>query len=326
MGAWFRKQTPPRILFLENRQVVEGAFHSRPCDLYYLTLQIPGLEAADGSGAPKAEDGAFDIALIGCFGHPVARAVPPQAPFDEARLRAIPKRVVVIHDAQKPAFRGGHRAMRAFLDAWATHVILTYRCDTSERLLRKCRSVRRVYWLPHHIDTSIYRDHGIEKVTDVLIYGKVKPEDYPFRRRLAELLPRTSLRVDAIEHPGERGKGRGVTGEALARRINQAWMTIATPSRYDYLLAKFLEIAACGSVVAGKLAREAEPIWRGRYVRLDEGMTDEEIVRRLEAALADKRKLKAMAGAMVEPIRREFGYERYLPRLRDILNDVHRRS
>lgn len=325
MVAWFRKRTQPRILFLENRQVVEAAFHSRPRDLYNRTLQIPGLEAGEGGGAPRAGSRAFDIALIGCFGHPVARAVPPEAPFDEARLRGIRKRVVVIHDAQKRAFRGGHRAMRSFLNDWATHVILTYRCDTSERLLRKCRGVRRIYWLPHHIDTSVYRDYGLQKQTDVLVYGKVKPEDYPLRLRLAELLPRTKLRVEVIEHPGERGKGQGVTGEALARRIQQAWMTVATPSRYDYLLAKFLEIAACGSVVAGRLASEAESIWGGNYIRLDEGMSDEEIIRRLEAALADSRRLKAMADAIAGPIRRDFGYERYAPRLRDILNDIHRR-
>src|SRR5205807_9705725 len=68
----------------------------------------------------------------------------------------------------------------------------------------------------------------------------------------------------------------------LARIINQSKISIATPPVGDYLVAKYFEISAAGSVVAGKMAAQGRPIWKDHYVQLEEDMSNVEILERLE--------------------------------------------
>jgi hypothetical protein len=92
------------------------------------------------------------------------------------------------------------------------------------------------------------------------------------------------------------------------------------------MLAKYFEIAASRTVVAGKIPKKDRPLWRHHYVRLDESMADEEIIRRLKDALADKDELRRMADAMYEPVRTSFGYPQYRHKIASIIDAVHRDS
>src|SRR5436305_13106294 len=87
----------------------------------------------------------------------------------------------------------------------------------------------RFVWTPSGVDTTRFRDYGLPKVYDVLLYGVLEPDIYPFRTRLFKLLPTISgLRVRQIEHPGYYSTGEStaneaVTGVQLAQILNQSW-------------------------------------------------------------------------------------------------------
>lgn len=312
----------PRVLLYDNREIIPDGFNPRAHDLRDLMDSIEGMVPL--RQAQEAGEGgeAFDLALITQFGHPRSVAVGWETGFDRQRLRAVPKRVLMVHDAHEKSFKGGHEAMRNFISRWAHYVILVYRSEAGARLLEGC-PVRKVYELPHHINMDIFRDYGLEKRRDVLLYGRTRPEHYPFRHRLAQLLPRSGLKVEILPHPTQVTGEEGVVGEALARRINESWLTIATRTRHDIFLAKYLEIAASGGVVAGDMPTRAQEIWGSNYVNLDMGMSDAEIIKTLQDALRDREALKRMAAAMYEPIRKAYTYDLYVSRLRAILDDIH---
>lgn len=312
----------PRVLLYDNREFIPDGFNPRAHDLRDLMDSLEGMVPLRQAQLAGEGGEAFDLALITQFGHPRSVAVPWESGFDRTRLRAVPKRVLMVHDAHEKSFKGGHEAMRNFIRRWAHYVILVYHSEAGARLLEGC-PLRKVYELPHHIDMEVFRDYGLEKRRDVLLYGRTRPEHYPFRHRLAELLPRSGLKVEILPHPTKVTPEEGVVGEALARRINESWLTIATRTRYDIFLAKYLEIAAAGGVVAGDMPTGAREIWNSNYVKLDMGMSDEEIIRTLQGALLDREALKRKAAAMYEPIRKAYSYELYVSRLRAILDDIH---
>lgn len=314
----------PRTLYLQNGWVLEALYYSRPRDLHRIRLQTPGVEFRDVRDSSPPPAGAFDLVLIGHLSHPLARPVPEGSPFDEALLRAGKKRVLMIHDVQSSAFRGGHERLRRFIQRWVHYVIVSYPSRQAERCLEGCEGVRKVFYLGNHINMDVFRDYGLARDIDVLLYGQLNERDYPFRRRLAELLPKLPLRTRHIRHPYEGGDASAPRDEALSRLINRSWLAIATPSRYKYLLPKYLEIAASRTVVAGKLPRKERKQWRRCYVRLDERMDDEEIARRLRSALANKRRLLSMADQMYASVRPRFGYPQYRDIFRKILLEIHR--
>lgn len=314
----------PRVLHVQNRSTIERFHHSRPRDLHRIRLSTPGFEASDGSLAPLERGMPFDILLLGAVGHPLARPFPLQIEFNEAAMSRVPKRVLMLHDVHRASFRGGQPALRRFIQRWIHYVIFSYPCRATERLLEGCYGLLKTYQLGNHIDMEVFRDYGEERSIEVLLYGQTGGREYPFRRRLAQLLPRTRLVTRVIQAPRDGAGNSAPRNEELSRLINGSWLAIATPTRQNYFVAKYLEIAASRTVVAGKLPREERDAWRHSYVRLEESMSDEEIVRRLESALGNKRRLLEMADRVYGTIRSNYGYDAYARKFRAIMNDIYR--
>ncbi|MEX0596384.1 MAG: hypothetical protein WD512_07770, partial [Candidatus Paceibacterota bacterium] len=67
----------------------------------------------------------------------------------------------------------------------------------------------------------------------------------------------------------------------LAAKIRSAKYAIATKSKYDYLVAKYLEIAGCETTVIGDMATDGLflPEFSNNYIKLGNRMTDEEIIK-----------------------------------------------
>jgi Glycosyl transferases group 1 len=173
------------------------------------------------------------------------------------------------------------------------------------------------YWTPNGVNLDLFQDYGLPKESDVIIYGMLEPNIYPFRCRLAELLSTaTDLRIRHIRHPGYYPHLEGTTepiiaGAALGRAINQAWIGIATRSIYQCLLMKHLEIAACGTLIAGNVPDWHRPAFEGSYLELREDQTDEEILAAIRNCLADKAKLTAMARRAQRPVKRDYTTETF---------------
>jgi hypothetical protein len=153
-------------------------------------------------------------------------------------------------------------------------------------------------WTPNAVNTALFRDYGLPKEYDVILYGAVNPEVYPFRARLARLLAQQQgLRFRHIPHPGYYPEGAAaaavIAGADLSREINRAWVGIATRSVYDCLLMKYFEIAASGALVAGDLPEWGRPIFGQNFLELGPTQTDADILAALHALLANKDRLRA---------------------------------
>jgi hypothetical protein len=304
----------PRVLFADNLR----RFYSRMDRNYRskydrVLVDRPGITITpvDTSfGRPHGIDvGDHDILLVGVFAalrdttDPASSGVPPTW-FDR-----FSKRCVMVEDT-----RDQERLAALMNDHGCQYLLATYYGVELTQLAVQCRHLRGTWVIPHHIDTTLYRDLGLEKRYDVLLYGYAEGWIYPFRSRLRGLLARSPLNVKIVDHPGRDQYDPARCGEGLVRLINESWLAIATPTSSDYLVAKYLEIAACGSVVAGKMASEGRPLWDGHYVALEEDMSDAEILQRLMAALEHKDRLKRDGATMRERIGRERSLDLYGPR------------
>jgi hypothetical protein len=61
-----------------------------------------------------------------------------------------------------------------------------------------------------------------------------------------------------------------------------------TPTTSAYLVAKYLEISACGSIVSGSIPGQGLLVWCDCGLLLDESMSDGEILGLIDTTLADK--------------------------------------
>jgi GT2 family glycosyltransferase/2-polyprenyl-3-methyl-5-hydroxy-6-metoxy-1,4-benzoquinol methylase/tetratricopeptide (TPR) repeat protein len=183
------------------------------------------------------------------------------------------------------------------------------------------------HWTPNAVDTRLFQDYGLPKRYDVILYGNVDDAVYPLRARLARVLARqTQLSVRHIPHPGYQPsvgeEARVISGEALSRAISEAWIGIATSSIYRVLMAKYLEIAASGALVAGDLPDCGRPLFDDDWVELGLGQTDEEVLAALRGALADKDRLRSRIEAVRQRVVRDFSTDAFAARVLALFADA----
>jgi len=271
-----------------------------------------------GAISPNLDPGLYAILLVGVFAVFPLRTDPPDWRVPPAWFHKINTCCVMLEDLWPRPDRG----LAEILGNKYQYLISTYDCDDLAQLCKRLPSVRKTYVIPHHIDTELYKERGLPKIYDVLFYGNTNQERYPFRNRLRRLLASSRLRIRIIEHPGAHVFDEERCSEGLARIINQSEISIATPTVGDYLVAKYFEISAAGSVVAGKMATQGQPIWKEHYVQLEEDMSDLEILGRLTAALKDKDSLQRKREFMGEVVRQEYSLDRYIERFTAVLQEI----
>jgi hypothetical protein len=312
---------PIRILHVDN----VAAFWTRMSRNYRYKYEAvrrhPAFTCVDIRKASEAAArGEFDVLIVGVFGtHPDGDF---WCPLEV--LHHIPRRALVIEDLRDGALYGGTAGTCECLDAHFHRLISTYDCDALREVAGRCRALEGVSLLPHHINTAIFSDWGLERTIDVLLYGNIDRPYYTFRRRLLSLVEHRLPNVTRIAHPTYHRFDPERCGEGLARLLNQSRIAVATSTDDDYLVAKFFEISACATVLAGSMATQGEPIWGGSYIRLDESMSDEEIVGGLKDALSDLAPHKQAARLMSEKIHREWSVDRYPERLLEIAQQMCR--
>ena len=261
----------------------------------------------------------YGLLLVGVFAAFPLRSDPPEWVVPAGWFHKINRRCVMVEDLWP---RSG-RELAEFLGNKYQYLISTYDCDGLTQLRKRLPSVRKAYVIPHHINTELYKDRGLPKIYDVLLYGNTNPERYPFRNRLQRLLANSHLKVRIIEHPGAHVFDEERCSEGLARIINQSEISIATPAAGEYLVAKYFEISAAGSVVAGKMPTQGQHIWKEHYVQLEEDMSDAEILGRLTAALKDRDSLQRKREVMGQLVRQEYSLDRYVERLTAVLKEIN---
>lgn len=208
---------------------------------------------------------------------------------------------------------------------------LMYTCDCAEldviRENLNTIGINPIYsQIPHAIDVKTYRNYGESKIYDVIFYGTPSRDYYPFRHRLYTLLQSDQakrLRVKIVPFTGYIGEQvkQMPRGEELARLINSAWIGISTRSRVDYFVKKYLEIPACGTMVAGNIPTRGEghSLLKGNMIELREEMTDTEIIGTLLAALEDKRELMRRTQMLSAMVHTNYSFEAVYRRFMDAI-------
>lgn len=311
----------PRVLFADSHKYFRSNMdrnYALKQDAVARSLGGNGLSMEDVSDAAPAIDvTGYDVLLVGVFAALRDLTDPPESGVPASWFRSIPRRCVIAEDTRL------QDDLAAYLNAnECQYLIGTYDCAELEQLLARCSSVKRTFVIPHHIDTGMYRRIDVPKKYDVLLYGSLDSRFYPFRRRISGILRSAPFAVNIVEYPGRSAFHPQSCGESLVRMINESWICVATPTISDYLVAKYFEISACGSLVAGKMATQGLPIWDGCYLPLSDDMSDSEIVESIGNALRDKEALLRCAMTAHDRIHRDYTLDRYVERLENVISEI----
>jgi len=201
------------------------------------------------------------------------------------------KRFMLLQDTH-PKTYGSLDILTKFINEEKLDLIFTFYENSESRYIKKACADRRFFHLPHHIDTKIFNppeDKIIQRPYDIILYGDIHPTHYPFRKRLFELILKEAeqykLSVLYVTPPVDiSGKTKVFDPDkceaGLASKIRSAKYAIATKSKYDYLVAKYLEIAACETTVIGDMATDgiSLPEFGDNYIKVNNKMTDKEIM------------------------------------------------
>lgn len=104
----------------------------------------------------------------------------------------------------------------------------------------------RLHWLPFAVDPETFKP--LPKCRKVVFTGRVT-SPYPLRKEIVrQLMDKRYFEV--FERPKEMDSHRsGVVGDGYAKLLGTSRISFSTGSRYNYAVAKFFEIPACGTLL-----------------------------------------------------------------------------
>jgi len=174
--------------------------------------------------------------------------------------------------------------------------------------------------ISHCTEKTIYKDYGLPKEYDVLFTGAVS-RHYPFRARLLGLCQNQlnkKFNCKILPHPGDRGipyqQIGGFILDKYAKEINKAKITLTCSSQYKYRLEKYVQIPACGSLLAADLPDEDQDFFRKFMLVLNPSDSDSEIIDKIAAHIDNDKKRKKLTKRGIE-MNQSYTQEDYARRL-----------
>ncbi|MEN3772533.1 glycosyltransferase family protein [Priestia megaterium] len=121
----------------------------------------------------------------------------------------------------------------------------------------------KMEWIPHSINTEIYRDHGLKKDITFLMMGAVN-DVYPLRQKVFNFY-KTEPKFVYHQHPGyekinKAKKESFYIGEKYAKEINRAKIFFTCPSIFYYPVMKYYEVLACKTLLLAPTFKELEDL------------------------------------------------------------------
>lgn len=221
----------------------------------------------------------------------------------------------------------------------ASHLL----CQVKERV---SPNISHVYSTSSQfVNINLFHSWDQEKIYDILIYGttNVKLSEpfndydkiafdngersfYPLRKRLKNLLLkkwRGKFKVKCLKEPSFYKKTKSsICGEELSKLINQSYLCISTRTIENFMVKKYLEIAASDTVILGDIPTDYKNMYKGNIVEVNLDNTDEEIYNILCKALGDKEKLINMGKEFGKYVRKYHCYDCAIPDYIDISKKV----
>ena len=167
---------------------------------------------------------------------------------------------VVIYCEDLHWFHAEMRAMKMLALTVADLILASY-APVFDRFFPEVAAAKRVVWVPHAASPEFMMPLN-ESAENVIFLSGMINDYYPLRQRLKALADDTELHIVEHPHPGYQchhdHETSGAVGAGYARRINVSRAAFTDASKFNYLLAKFLEIPATGSLLLGDAAAERE--------------------------------------------------------------------
>jgi hypothetical protein len=219
---------------------------------------------------------------------------------------------------EKLVYDGYYKLKSLLKDYNIGHIISIYDCEELYSLIKYSECNYSILSL--HIDTNIYRNLNVTRDIDILIYGADFHKVYPLRNKIKNAVKKMNIKYHII--PTFVGYDPEKCDEGLAKLLNRSWLTLCTCSVFDYLVLKYFEASACGSVIIGNMSSQGREIWQDNYIDVPLRSTSKEIKKIIRRALQNKGKLINISNVMSEKITNEYNYEKYTTKLKNICEKV----
>ena len=178
---------------------------------------------------------------------------------------------------------------------------------------------------PHMIfDPNIHKDYKLEKKYDILFYGATYSESYPFRNRLYYILQKNKHKFNVLFLPyTKKHPEKMTTWIDLYKLVSSSWLTVTCCLVSQILVAKYYEIGLCGSVICGDYPSEEDELFiKDNMILIDRNMSDSEIVKKMEDALANKDKLNEYSENLKKYISQKYMYKNGLELFDSYIDDI----
>jgi Glycosyl transferases group 1 len=167
---------------------------------------------------------------------------------------------VVIYCEDLHWFHAEMRATKMFALTVADVILAAY-APVFERFFPEVAAAKRIVWVPHAASPEFMLPLNESAANEIFLSGMIN-DYYPLRQRLKALGKKTELHIVEHPHPGYQchhdHETSGVVGAGYARRINASRAAFTDASKFNYMLAKFFEIPATGSLLVGDAAAEQQ--------------------------------------------------------------------
>jgi len=120
----------------------------------------------------------------------------------------------------------------------------------------------RLIWLPHHINTAIFRDYHLPASIDYLMMGALSEDVYPLRFKIYETMKEYDNFV-YHPHPGYRNFSSDeevLVRERYARELNRAKIFLTCDSLFHYPVTKYFEVPACNTLLMASTSSEIQDL------------------------------------------------------------------
>ncbi|GBF75934.1 hypothetical protein PA598K_04369 [Paenibacillus sp. 598K] len=114
-------------------------------------------------------------------------------------------------------------------------------------------------WNPHHVNTDVFYDRGLERDIDILLTGAMFSNIYPLRiHYLNRFWGRPGFQY--VPHPGyiqiTEGESHPHIGENYSKILNRAKICVTCDSVFKYPVMKYFEITASNSLLLAPSSQE----------------------------------------------------------------------
>ena len=190
-----------------------------------------------------------------------------------------------------------------------------------EKLLQYNRKYN-ILALHHYFNLDMFPSIIPEKKYDILLYGFCSDRKYPLRVFFKNVLEKykDKYRIKIIPLPHYKLKSWSITGKKLYQEISKSYITIATTSIYDFLIKKYQEIPLCGSMIMGNIPTNYSDIYTKDTIINIETMNENEIIKKIDDSLSNKKELLEKTRKLREKMRNMFSMENVVKELKTIMN------